>query len=138
MKADKYTTLRNSRYRKQQNETNDCSVFAIAIACRLTYKKAHEVMSMFGRRNRKGVDTFTILRAAQYLGFDLAPVKNLKQKTGSAYTPKSIGKKLKTGYHLAFVHGHVLGVVNGTVYDWTDGRQHRIKEAYKVTRKRAK
>jgi hypothetical protein len=136
MKADKYTTLRKSRYRKQLNETNDCSVFAIAIACRLSYKKAHEVMESFGRKRRKGVDTFTIMRAAQWLGFELTAVKNLKQKSGSRYTPKTIGEKLKRGYHLAFVHRHVLGVVNGTVYDWTEDRNHRITEAYKITRKR--
>jgi len=137
MKADKYETLKKARFRKSQNECNDCSVMAIAIACRLSYKKAHETMARFGRRNRCGVDNMSILLAAQSHGFTLTPVKNLKQKNGHGYTVKTIGDRLKGGYYMAFVSRHVLGVVNGDVFDWTDNRQHRIKEAWKVTRARA-
>ena len=137
MKADKYETLKNARYRKQQNEKNDCSVMATAIACRLSYKKSHELMASHGRRTRGSAHTHIILNAARSLGFTLTPVKNLKQKNGSKFTPKTIGAKLKAGYYLAFINGHVLGVVNGEVYDWTNNRNHHIIEAYKVTRTRA-
>ncbi len=136
MKADKYESLKKSRYRKAQNEHNDCSVMAIAIACRLSYKQAHETMARMGRVNRKGVSNMSILLAARSHGFELTPVKNLKQKSGSKFTPKTIGGKLKGGYFLAFVNKHVLGVVNGTVFDWTENRQHHIYEAWKVTRAR--
>ena len=78
-----------------------------------------------------------ILLAARSHGFDLTPVKKLVQKNGSRYTPLTIGDKLKGGYFLAFVSRHVLGVVNGTVFDWTEGRRHHITEAWKVTRSRA-
>jgi hypothetical protein len=137
MKAGKYETLKKARYRKQLNETNDCSVFALAIACRLTYKKAHTHLKVFGRRNRKGLDTFTILRAAMALGFEVKEVTNLTQNNGCGYTVKTVGNKLKSGYHLVFVSGHVLGVVNGDTYDWSQGRQHHIKSAYKITKKRS-
>jgi len=137
MKADKYKVLRKARYRKAQNETNDCSVFAIAIACRLSYKQAHETMARMGRKNRQGVSNMQILLAARSHGFDLTPVKRLTQKNGSRYTPLTIGDKLKNGYFLAFVSRHVLGVVNGAVFDWTEGRRHHINEAWKVTRSRA-
>jgi len=137
MKADKYKVLKKARYRKAQNETNDCSVMAIAIACRLSYKQAHETMARMGRRNRQGVSNMSILLAARSHGFELTPVKNLKQKSGSKFTPKTIGQKLKSGYYMVFVNRHVLGVVNGTVFDWSEGRQHHINEAWKVTRARA-
>jgi len=137
MKADKYETLKKSRYRKAQNERNDCSVMAIAIACRLSYKQAHETMAQQGRRNRTGVSNMSILLAARSHGFDLTYVKHLRQKNGSKFTPKTIGNKLKSGYYMAFVNKHVLGVVNGTVFDWSEGRQHHIYEAWKVTRARA-
>ena len=134
MKADKYEKLKKARYRKKMNETNDCSVMAIAIACRLTYEQAHRVMAEHGRRNGRGAHTFQILAAAKSLGFELTPVK----KVNKGYTACTIGKKCKAGYYMAFVSGHVLGVVNGDVYDWTEGRRHRIKKVYKVTRPRAR
>ncbi len=136
MKADKYNKLKKCRYRKQQNETNDCSVIAIAIACRYTYKKSHQIMSEVGRQKRKGASNMEILLAANR-DFELTPIKNLKQKSGSRFTPKTIGNKLKAGYYIAFVNGHVFSIVNGTVHDWTQGRQHHITEVWKVTRKRA-
>ena len=136
MKADKYQKLKKARYRKQMNERNDCSVMALAITCRLTYKRAHEIMAYFGRRPRKGANTFSILSAAKSLGFEVTAVNNLVQGSGCGYTVNTIGEKCKSGYYMAFVNGHVLGVVNGDVYDWTEGRRHRIKEVYKITRKR--
>ena len=137
MKADKYEKLKKARYRKSLKETNDCSVMAIAITCRLSYKASHELMAKFGRKNRRGANTFSILSAAKSLGFEITAVNNLVQGNGCGYTVNTIGEKCKAGYYLAFVNGHVLGVVNGDVYDWSQGRRHRIKEVYKVTRKRA-
>ena len=133
MKADKYEKLKKARYRKKLNETNDCSVMAIAIACRLSYKAAHDLMAEYGRRPRKGVHNFQILAAAKSLGFELTEVKNVDK----GFTACTIGNKCKAGYYMAFVRGHVLGVVNGTVFDWTEGRRHRINLVYKVTRPRA-
>ena len=67
MKADKYEKLKKARYRKSLKETNDCSVMAIAITCRLSYKASHELMAKFGRKNRRGANTFSILSAAKSL-----------------------------------------------------------------------
>jgi len=137
MKADKFDKLQKCRYRKQQNEKNDCSVKAIAIACRLTYKSAHITLAQLGRRNGRGTHNHIILGAARVSGFEVTEVKKVRQKNGSKFTPKTIGGKLKNGYYLAFVNGHVISVVNGVVHDWTAGRNHHINEVYKVTRKRA-
>ena len=137
MKADKFDKLQKCRYRKQMNERRDCSVKAIAIACRLTYKSAHITLQQLGRKNGKGASTPLILSAARVAGFEVTPVTRLRQKSGSKFTPKTIGGKLKRGYYLAFVNGHVISVVNGVVHDWTAGRNHHINEVYKVTRKRA-
>ncbi len=71
------------------------------------------------------------------MGFKLEFVSNLRQKSGSRYTPKTIGDRLKRGYYLCHCKGHIFAVVNGVVEDWTQGRQHRITTAYKVTRARA-
>lgn len=137
MKADKFDKLQKCRYRKQMNERMDCAVKAIAIVCRLTYKSAHVTLSQLGRKNGRRTPRPLILSAARVAGFEVTPVTRLRQKSGSKFTPKTIGNKLKRGYYLAFINGHVISVVNGTVHDWTAGRNHHITEAYKVTRKRA-
>ncbi len=133
----RYIKATNTRHRKAQNETNDCSVIALSIACRTTYKAAHEAMREVGRKNRKGMVTSGILIAVQQAGFKIEGVKKLRQKSGSKFTPKTIGDKLKRGYYLCFSNNHVFAVVNGDIEDWTNNRQHRINEAYKITRIKA-
>lgn len=132
---NKYEKIKKSRL---PNETNDCSVVAVAVACRLDYKKAHTACAAMGRKNRGGMTQMNILITIRQLGFDLEGVTKLYQKNGSKFTPKTIGNKLKRGYYIAFVKGHVLPVVNGEVIDWTSGRNHRILNAYKVTKTRSK
>lgn len=134
--SEKFRKMANARYRKAMNEHNDCSVIAVAIAFRMTYKEAHTIMAAFGRRNRHRFHTRNILPIAENFGFTVEPVNNLIQKSGAQYTPKTIGNRLKKGYYLTFIRGHVFAVVNGEVHDWTNGRRHRITEAYKVTRTR--
>lgn len=127
---------KKSRLRKQLNEKNDCAVIAFAIVMRTTYKAAHELCASIGRRVRGRTYTSHAYGAIAALGFVLEPVANLRQASGSRYTPKTIGDKLKRGYYLCYCNGHVFAVVNGTVEDWTQGRRHHITSAYKVTRTR--
>ncbi len=136
MKADKYEVLKKSRYRKQLKEKNDCTVIASAITFRMPYKKAHEMCRIAGRTIGDGFYSKHIFALMRIRGFKITPVKNLKQKNGSRYTPKTIGKRLKRGYYMVHVNGHVLAVVNGVVHDWSKGRQHHITSAHKITRTR--
>lgn len=132
----KYMKNKAAPYRKRQNETRDCSVIAVAIVARMTYKEAHTAMKEAGRRDKRGAHTHTSVYAIRKAGFSVKEVKNMKQKNGSKYTPKTIGKKFKKGYYICVVDGHIFAVVNGIVEDWTDGRQHHITDAYKVVRTR--
>jgi hypothetical protein len=132
----RYLKSESSRVRKETKETNDCSVIATSIVCRTSYKDAHEICRIHGRKPRCGIYEDQILEGVKALGFDVVPVKNLLQKNGSQYTPKTIGNKLKRGYYICMTHGHVFAVVNGDVEDWAHDRRHRIYAAYKVIRKR--
>ncbi len=132
----KYMKNKTAPFRAKQNERRDCSVIAMAIVARMTYKEAHAAMQEAGRRNGRGAHTYVSVAAIRKAGFSVEPVKNMKQKNGSKYTPKTIGKKLKTGYYICTAYGHIFAVVNGVVEDWTDGRQHHITKAYKVVRTR--
>ena len=133
----RFEKIKKARFRKKLNETNDCVVIAIAIAARMTYEKAHGICQYQGRKNGKGIVTTYALEHLEKMGFNVEKVKNLRQKNGSRYTPKTIGNKLKRGYYIVRKKTHAFAVVNGTVEDWTSGRQHHIKDAFKITRKRA-
>ena len=116
-------------------ERADCTVIATAIACRIPYPEAHEMVRMMGRPNRQGFYTNIIAESLPQFGYEAIELKRIKQKNGSLYTPKTIGKKLKSGYYICQVNGHAFAVVNGVVEDWTDGRRHRIKRIWKIKKK---
>jgi len=132
----RFTKQMKTRHRKQLNETNDCSVIAIAIVCRTTYKRAHSMLQVQGRKNRHGSWQSQQHPTVERLGLTLEKVKLDRQKNGSKFTPKTIGDKLKRGYYLCYVNSHVFAVVNGEVEDWTKNRKHHITDIYKVVRKR--
>jgi hypothetical protein len=132
----RYQKIMKSRFRKKLGEDYDCSVIAVSIACRVSYQRAHAMLNYYGRKNKGGAPRIATLMAAQALGFRLDLVKNLKQKNGCKFTPKTIGDKLKNGYYLCDVSGHVFAVVNGDVEDWVKDRCHRITGVWKVTRPR--
>lgn len=132
----RYEKVKNQRAYREINDTNDCSVISIAIACRMRYIDAWEACNRNGRRKGRGMHTWDVLRTVKSLGFEVETINKILQKNGSRYTPKTIGKKLKRGYYLCFVHGHVFAVVNGDVEDWAHDRNHRIEHIVKVIRPR--
>lgn len=133
----RYTKKRNEGTRAGFNERADCSVMATAIAARMPYEEAHTLLATAGRRKGKRFTTSLVLPHLEAKGYKVEAVENLKQKNGSAYTPKTIGNRLKRGYYMVWIKGHVFAVVNGVVEDWTQGRQHRITRAVKITKPRA-
>jgi len=133
----RYAKHKKSRMRKQLNETNDCAVIALAIVMRTTYKATHAICAAVGRTIRGSTYTRHTFAAMEAAGFSVERVKNERQKSGSKYTPKTVGEKCKRGYYMCFCNGHVFAVVNGIVEDWSNGRQHHINSIYKVTRTRA-
>jgi len=132
----KYTKHKKSRTRKQLNENNDCAVITLAIVMRTTYKVIHAHCANVGRKVRGRTQTHHIMAVIETAGFSIERIKKDRQKSGSKFTPKTIGDKCKRGYYMCFCNGHVFAVVNGIVEDWTNNRQHHINAIYKVTRNR--
>ena len=135
-KNKKYQMVCKSSIRSK--ERNDCCVKALSMAGRVTYNVAHKICKENGRVDGKGMYDWQLHNSLRTMGFELETVENLVQKNGSRYTPKTIGSKLKTGYYIVYVNGHVLPVINGEVFDWTNNRKHRVNLAFKVVRKRSK
>lgn len=115
-----------------KNESKDCAVRAIAIACGVDYNEAHLALNIAGRKNRSGTWDWQINDAIELLG------KSYKyhfptQPNGCRYTPKTIGKWVdKNKTYIAKVRGHVLAVKGGVVVDWTNGRKHRIFQVWEI------
>jgi len=109
-------------------ETNDCAVTAVAAVSNLPYEYVHRVFASCGRKRRKG----TPFEVTQEV------LKKLNIWTDrhrfEAQTITTMGRELpKKGRFLVRIRRHILAVVDGEVLDWTEGRRHRIRQAYKVS-----
>lgn len=133
-KSKKYNLLCETS--RKSSDRNDCAVKAVAMIGRVSYKKAYELCKAQGRRDGHAMNNGKINQTFANMGFDVQQVENLYQKNGCRYTPKTIGQRLKTGYYILYVKGHVIPLINGTTFDWTSGRRHRIFIAFKIVRTR--
>lgn len=125
-------------------EAQDCTVIALSVVTGISYEEAHAVMASFGRKPGKaarGVDN-----AVRSQGFDL---KRVDIKSIIAKYPLPHRKVLKnfTTHHprrfpgcidkskvyLAHTRGHVLGIKDGVVHDWSINKSLRVYALYEVT-----
>lgn len=152
---------RLSEESKEFNETNDCTVKAIAVATGVSYERAHNALSMYGRKNRKGANDIQMEQALNFLGYKIerytwrdlrqfrvdkglrdAKTKKrretLKQKGITAfgnYTMKTITEfTKKSNNYIIHVNRHVAAVKNNVVEDWTDNRKHKVNYVWKVVK----
>lgn len=113
------------------NESNDCAVKAIAIACNVPYKVAHRLLEKHtGRKHRRGTLTHMINPAIRHLGFEVTQLHDVTAKTISTIARDSA---VQDGFFVVYVRGHIAAIVNGQIEDWTEGRRHRVIAVYKVT-----
>lgn len=140
---------------KRFNETNDCSVRAVAAATGVSYAEAHAAMTKRGRKHRQGTSDDQIHNAIRDLGFtvcrydvhvvdilnDLAANKNYKV---SNLTTRQIvmfndffndtqgwGENLGM---LLYTSGHVAAYAGGKVHDFGASRALRVEYIYVVTK----
>ena len=111
--------------KKKMNETNDCSIIAVAITTRRSYAEVHKVFKRLGRKPRRGVHMHTIRSAFSILGFDL------EKSEYKGKTAKTLRVPTKDMY-VALTASHILAVQFGLVKDWTAERRHRINNVYRV------
>jgi hypothetical protein len=112
-----------------QNETNDCAVKALSIACDVPYHVAHRVLESLGRVKRKGTYRHQTLTAVKLLGFKAESI------LVSACTVSTLERapEVQKGYFMATVKRHILAVKNAKVEDWSQGRKHRLQDVFKIT-----
>lgn len=127
----KYSAIRKAS--DKRGERNDCAVVAVSIAGRVPYNKAHDALRLAGRKNRKGTQRWQTKAALETIGCTYEVTEAPRQPNGSRYTAKTIGNGFKRGFYLVFYRGHVAAMVNGKIEDWTDDRNHRVQEVWKIT-----
>lgn len=132
---------------QSMNETKDCSVKAVALACNVEYVVAHKALADNGRRERKGAYTQEILNAVKDLGYkaeSVMPMDFIRQypkghrdvlRSVTTHHPARFNSVWADGNtYLVFTRGHVLTVINGVNHDWTNGRAKRASLIYKITK----
>jgi len=97
------------------NESADCAVKALAIACNQPYLKVHAVMSVQGRINRQGSYLHQYMAALASLNHTATVVTKTTGKTIS-----SLHKQLDPNKkYIIEVSGHLLAYAKGNIEDWT-------------------
>lgn len=122
------TYLSVTEQSRHHNETNDCTVKAVAIVCNVAYSTAHAALKKHGRKDRQGAYRNTTFGAIKELGFVATKIE-----TRDSRSMRSVHRLCETGRCLVFVHRHVAAMIDGKVQDWTAGRCHRVKSVYVIT-----
>ena len=122
------------------NESNDCSIKALAIVTQQPYGIVHTMLSRLGRKSRRGTLTAEAIATIHNLGFKVVKVRspqyvNKHSKTGhSQYTTKTLHKcvGVQTGRWFGMTSTHSFAFVNGKVHDWSDDRKFRVVVMWKI------
>jgi hypothetical protein len=130
-------------------DNNDCAVKAISVVTGISYEDAQQRLAAKGRK--KGERTYfgKTSEVIKDLGYKLERV-DLDEKQRQ-YPKSKVGsywfKSLTTHHferfnevwadgniYLVQTSGHIAGVINGTIHDWTKGRSFRIITMYRVVK----
>lgn len=116
---------------REMNEIADCAIRAVAVSTGEDYDKVHALFVSYGRkfrgRSRWGME----LRAVKDLGYEYV-VEVVKSKTVLTLEREL----MKTRNYILRVSGHLIGINQGKIYDWAQGRQKRIVRVYWIKEKK--
>ena len=123
-----------SKQAQDMNESKDCSVRAVSIACNIPYPDSHTTFHMFGRKPCKGTPrtvTDAVLDFLADIG-DIQYWKPLQVPDGLTVRSIATDPQFNKGRYIVIISRHMLAMIDGVVHDWTANKLHRVKEIYKV------
>ena len=101
--------------RGQYNEAKDCSVRALAVILGDSYRDAHEILRIGGRKNRQGfyLDWFLSQKST------IAGLKITEVAFNPAHkmTPSIFAHTYKKGKYIVTIHRHAFAVIDGIIFD---------------------
>jgi hypothetical protein len=128
-----------------KNETNDCTVKALAIVANVTYDEAHRALANAGRKARQGCYQGAQYAALKTLGkklerVDMRPIlatfpkdrKGNIRRNMTTHHPRRFNKVWPKGTYLLYTIGHVSAVVDGVMHDWAANTSRRVISMYRV------
>lgn len=117
------TWLEYSNERKAKNETNDCTVRALASFKGISYDEAHEIMRKKGdRKNGQGCISFMTTKAYESAGLQVNEMFR-ERPTLAKFLRENAGFNGIIG-----VRGHVFTIKNGKCYgNWNDAKRTRAR-----------
>lgn len=136
-------------------ERRDCAVIATAVVTGVSYKEAHQILGLFGRKDKDGTPVDVTNRAISALGFKIIHHKgwvpgqlpdgrsNYLYRTPPPGSPlrkaktyisaqRVLSRHFRGRKFLLRVNGHIAGFDGEQVQDWAAGRRHRILEIIEV------
>lgn len=115
-------------------ERADCTVRAIAITTGEGYELAHYALEEQGRRPRSGTSICNMKDACKELGYSMERVEReaYRDRAKTAITASRLG--WRGAFVLSFSE-HVAAMVDGEVFDWVNGRRHRLQNIYRIVKK---
>jgi hypothetical protein len=128
-----------------EDETNDCTVRALANVLGMPYRLAHKIMAAAGRKPKQGMMFDQWHPVCERLGLRLVSIhgttngaKYIKHKIKTArvepgITLANLLPRLQQGRYMLKYRGHVLAVVDGKVLDYGDNpAKTKIQAIYKL------
>lgn len=133
---------KHSECKRAQNETNDCTVLAVASATGLDYLTSHTLAAQAGRQPRRGFHSHRILKEAVRCGWingysevstyhvQNAPKHGTYHSSSPYPTLAQVLPLLSKGRYVLETQSHAFAVVDGVIYDnrvttYTRGRYER-------------
>ncbi len=118
----------------EMDEVHDCAVKALAIVGDLSYKDAHCLLELMGRKKCKITYIHQTRQALEHLDLDTEDQTKLWRDTLGGRTVRTLARAMKghTGKWLVWTSKHIFAAKDGEIHDWTAGRLHRIVQVEKV------
>ena len=116
MEAQSFEDL--ERVSADYREKNDCTVKAIALACGVSYGKAHRTLAKLGRQRGRGVTMATIAEALKRLGVTVNLYEALNHDAIDL-TIKRFAREYREGNYIICTRAHAIAVREGELIDWT-------------------
>lgn len=126
------------------NETNDCTVVAVAIVTGKTYPEAHKAMADAGRKRGRGAHCWQYEQALNALGFTWTELFS-KWNRNSTYakfnqlksrTIRTVERELADNWGgvpcLIKVSGHLLAWNGSKIEDYTQASTRRVQEVWAI------
>jgi len=125
--------------RRYYNDTNFCTVIALAVACDLPFGKAYHTFKRVGRQHRRGTLRRQAWDALAEFGRDM----NMDEQKQAEWEGRTVNQMLKDckhwkGRYFVYINQHVIAIRDGVCEDWTASERcckRKIQAVYKIGKK---